>query len=181
MSDTNEQILLFQIRTFRSESAFERLVVMHREALYRFLRGKLPTEEDAKDVSTIVLFRVWNYLTTTHETKASHFRGLVFHVARNAVADYYRTRKQTTSIESMEEEGMQFADARDTVKRTEAGVDLKLIRALLSKLKPEYQDVIALRMFEGLDIGEIADKLEKTDNNVRVTLHRALAELRKHL
>lgn len=181
VSDTSEQILLFRIRKYRDEKAFERLVVEHRESLYRFLRAKLPTNEDAKDASNAAFFRVWNYITTAHEKETHHFRGLLFHVARNLVADFYRVRKDAFSIEAMGDAGLEIADTKQTPGRIEAETDARLMREAIAKLKPEYQDVIILRHFDGLDTEDIARKLEKTENNIRVTLHRALRELRKHL
>lgn len=181
MLETSEQILLFRIRKYRDEKAFERLVFTHRESLYKFLRSKLPNAEDAMDVTNVVFLRVWSYITTAHSKETHHFRGLLFHVARNAIADFYRKKKDSLSIEAMSESGTEIEDETRTPEKLAASVDVGMVRVALAKIKPEYQDVIILKHFEGLDTEDIARKLEKTENNVRVTLHRALRELRKHL
>lgn len=180
MSDLNEQILLFQIRTLRSQDAFTRLFEKYKKELYRYIRAKLPTAEDTDDLLSTVFLRAWVYITTSHG-KEHHFRGLIYHMARNAIADYYRSRKDAFSVEAMGEAGIDLVDARQSEAKVQASVDASLIKRHLAKLKVEYREVLAMRYFDGMDVSDIAKRLEKTENNVRVLLHRALREFRKYL
>jgi RNA polymerase sigma-70 factor (ECF subfamily) len=47
----------------------------------------------------------------------------------------------------------------------------------LDKLKPEYREIIVLKMLEGLSHAEIAQQLGKKEGTSRVMLARALAAL----
>jgi len=49
------------------------------------------------------------------------------------------------------------------------------------KLKPNHQTIITLRFFENMPLGRIAGLLNMKETAVRVSLHRALKKLRKHL
>ncbi|NBS41181.1 sigma-70 family RNA polymerase sigma factor, partial [bacterium] len=100
MLDTSEQILLFKIRKFRDQVAFTRLFETHKKELYRFVRSKVPTAEDADDLIQTVFMRAWVYITTAHQKETHHFRGLIYHMSRNAIADHYRQRKETFSVEA---------------------------------------------------------------------------------
>jgi RNA polymerase sigma-70 factor (ECF subfamily) len=54
---------------------------------------------------------------------------------------------------------------------------LDRLEQALDKLKPEYREVIVLKMLEGLSHAEIAQQLGKKEGTTRVTLARALAAL----
>ncbi len=181
VSDANEQILLFQVRKFRDQRAFTRLFETYKKELYRFVRAKLPTAEDADDLIQTVFMRAWVYVTTAHAQETHHFRGLIYHMSRNAIADHYRQRKETFSVEAMEEAGMELADKKRTEASVHAEIDASFVKEKLRLLKEEYRDILTLRYFEGFDVSDIAVRLEKTENNVRVLLHRARKELQKHL
>ena len=55
--------------------------------------------------------------------------------------------------------------------------DLNRLEEAINKLKPEYREVIILTKMENLSYKEIADKLGKTPDTVRMLLSRALTKL----
>jgi RNA polymerase sigma-70 factor (ECF subfamily) len=57
--------------------------------------------------------------------------------------------------------------------------DIERTMKLLSKIKPEYQDIVIWHYLDDLSIKEISKILDKPENNVRVTLHRALNSLKE--
>ncbi|MBW8040057.1 MAG: sigma-70 family RNA polymerase sigma factor [Planctomycetes bacterium] len=59
--------------------------------------------------------------------------------------------------------------------------DWPRIYAAISKLKPEHQTIITLRFFENMEYEQIAIILDSREATLRVTLHRILKKLRKHL
>lgn len=179
MYPLQEQFLLLRIKSFRDERAFEVLCREIRSGLYRFLRSKLPTDQDADDVYSITLLRLWSYLTSTHETKIGTFRGLTFHIGKNAVVDFYRSRKDTVSIDAMEEVGHTIADKKMDDNLIFAQADVALLDRALQRLSPEQRDLIIQHYMEGIEIHELAEQFEKTQNATRVALHRALKQLRK--
>ncbi len=182
MPDLKEQFLLFRIRQFRDEAAFGKLFETYKKELYKFLRTKLPTVEDTEDVVAMVFMRAWSYISTSHGNgREHHFRGLIYHIARNGVADYYRTHKSSVSIDALIDEGTQIADAQETKGKIEATTDVRLLKEQLNRLSPDQSEVIILRYFQGLEYAEIAKRLEKNEGAVRGLIHRALKELRKNL
>ncbi len=146
------------------------------------MRSKLPSKEDAEDLMSIVLIRTWSYISTSHgNNKDHHFRGLIYHIARNGVADYYRTRKQTVSIDVLADEGTQFTDVKETKEKIEAVTEMRLLKEQLHRLSSDQSEAISMRYFQGLDYAEIAKRLEKKEGAVRTLIYRALKELRKNL
>jgi len=65
--------------------------------------------------------------------------------------------------------------------RTQANSDLDTIKAVLTNLKDEYQEVVIWHYIDDLSIAEIAKMLKKSEGAVRVTLHRALKAVKKEI
>jgi RNA polymerase sigma-70 factor, ECF subfamily len=101
------------------------------------------------------------------------FAGWLFQIARNAVRDVHRRPRveplplTATCFEPDVEE--QFL-ARERVAQ---------LRAVVCRLEPEQQHLLALRYGAGLPSDEIGAILGATSGTVRVRLHRILEELRR--
>jgi len=171
---TQEQFLLFSIRTKRDEKAFDRLMSEHASALKRFFVYKLPRKEDAEDAFSITLFRIWNYLTAVEVESVS---GLIFTIARSVVAEFYRSRKiETVPIEGHDQ------SPEDQEEKFENWMDVEIIKKKISEIfDNEQQLALQLRFFEGLTIKETAKRIQKSENATRVMIHRLLKRLRADL
>lgn len=61
-------------------------------------------------------------------------------------------------------------------------MDVEIIKnSIKSIFNDEEQLIFQLRFFDGTSIGEIANKIQKTENATRVTIHRLLKRLRRDL
>ncbi len=182
MQELTEKILLFRVRTSRDEQAFGKLYDLYKKELFRFARSRLPTNEDADDLSAHTFFTAWTIITTSHGAEDEHhFRGLIYHIARWAITDFYRKKKDDISVDALTNAGVQLADNKETPGKIEAVADLSMLVRYLDRLKPEQKEVVILRYFQDMEYEEIAKRLEKNVNAVRVMLHRAIKELRTYL
>ena len=95
------------------------------------------------------------------------------------IVDHYREKAKVRTISSQE---YQIPDPRMAVA-TEAQVesDMSQVRLALSEINEDYQDLIILRYLDQLSIPEIAEISGKSEGAVRVSLHRAMQDLKKHL
>jgi RNA polymerase sigma-70 factor (ECF subfamily) len=59
--------------------------------------------------------------------------------------------------------------------------DWPRLYAAILKLKPQHQTIVTLRFFENLRYEQIAQILNVKEATLRVTMHRILSKLRKHL
>jgi RNA polymerase sigma-70 factor (ECF subfamily) len=78
------------------------------------------------------------------------------------------------------------AEVDDPVPVAEADLSVGLVaaaraRQLLDELTPDQADVVALRIYGGLTLPEIADHLDKPLTAVKSLQHRALERLRRSL
>lgn len=186
MTNLIDRYLLFRIRTKQDPEAFARLYDRYVEAIYRFAALKLPTREDAQDVTAEAFTRTWQLVHDREDVV--NVRALLYRIARNLIADHYRQAEPTIPLETVTFDdritSTQVQRALDTDhgrerQAVEVHADLALAIAKLERLKEDYRDVLTLRLVDGLPFSVIAEILEKRSGNVRVIYHRALKALRE--
>ncbi|MBI4138648.1 RNA polymerase sigma factor [Candidatus Uhrbacteria bacterium] len=186
MSNLLDRYLLFRIRTKRDPEAFARIYDRYVNALYRFVLLKLPSKEDAQDITAETFTKTWNYLQD-HQ-RVTHVRALLYQIARNLISDYYRTRPEARGVEFLSvtsdpdspshSVGHDAQDHGRDQELMEARAELALVLEQIGKLKDDYRDVVTLRLVDGLAFGDISKILGKSSSNVRVMFHRALKMLK---
>ena len=170
-----EQFILFRIRAFADQKAFESLVKEYGPRIDKFLRFRLPRIEDAQDAYADVWSQMWTYAQSTEIESVS---GLVHTMARAAVAGFYQKRSRRPEV---------FAESEDRVvdmgvpvhEQTIAKIDVGLLKDFMDQLKEEETELILLRYVEGYKVKEIAKYLGRTENATSVMLHRSINKLRE--
>ena len=187
MANLLDRYLLFRLRTRRDPEAFTRIYDRYVEAIYRFSILKLPSVEDAQDVTAETFTRAWQYIYEHKEI--TNIRAMLYRIARNLIADKYRQTEPTIPLESVTFQQADASDIRegsDTSDKgrgknlTEARADLALVVERLEILKEDYRDVLTLRLIDGLPFSVIAEIMEKKTGHVRVIYHRALKAVKQN-
>jgi RNA polymerase sigma-70 factor (ECF subfamily) len=101
------------------------------------------------------------------------FAGWLFQIARNAVRDVQRQR---TADPFVDERGASDPTPEEQVLERERDDEL---RALIQRLRPEHQHLLALRYGAGLGFEEIGAIFDTAPATLRVRLHRILEDLRR--
>ncbi len=169
-------------RTLKEQIAYLRLLSGDSDAfgyfydqwagkLYSYIYFRTSDKEFSQDTTSEVFLQAWQYVMEKKEIR--NFKAFLYQVARNKIADRYRTRDRQPDLF---DETLEYESTADT---TEQSAELALLRRQLRLLKEEYREIILLRHMEGLSISEIAAVISKDENTVRVTLHRALAKLKE--
>lgn len=155
---------------------FNKIYEEHVEKIYRFVYIKVSSKETAEDLTSHTFTKAWQAIKSGTEIKNP--KAFVYQIARNLVIDFYRGKAKHSTIP--EEFINSVPDNSVSIeKQVQFSSDLDNTMELLSKLKPEYQDVVVWHYLDDLSIKEIAKILEKTEDNIRVTLHRALNSLKE--
>lgn len=172
-----EQFLLFRIRAFQDQKAFEAIVKEIGPKVERFLKLRLDRQEDREDLYGDIWTRFWAYAQSTKIESAS---GIIHTIARGAVAEFYRNR--TRRPEHLTDNEDQSLDVPTTLgEKMLSSIDMDLLWQVMRELKVEDVQLIQMRYLEGYRIKEIAKLLGKTENVVSVTLNRAINKLRKKI
>jgi RNA polymerase sigma-70 factor (ECF subfamily) len=101
------------------------------------------------------------------------FAGWLFQLARNAVYDVHRRRMTEPFVIE------RAATEPSPEERVLAQERAEELRAVIRLLRPEQQDLLALRYGAGLTFDEIGGILDSAAATVRVRVHRTLEELRR--
>jgi RNA polymerase sigma factor (sigma-70 family) len=151
-------------------AAIERLLVTARSDLVRYAqRSCLVSDvDDAVQESLLVVSR---YLSSLRHAQA--WSRWLFRIVRRHC---HRLARVALRQDLWDDD---VAD-RFVASRTEQALRLDLAAALESLPEP-YRDVVVLRDFEGLTIGEIAERLELSSAAVKGRLHRARELTREYL
>lgn len=144
--------------------------------IYRFVFLKVNTSEIAEDLSSEVFARTWKEF---NRKEIKNIQAFLYGVARNLIADYYRTgeKRKIVAIEAT----FDVQDEDDLQNRVNIDSDMEMVRKALSDINEDYQNYIIWRYLEELSISEIAEIIDKSEESVRVGVHRALQSLKGKL
>lgn len=175
MHRLREQFLLHRIRTRNDTHAFAEIYDAYADRITRFIRLKVGSMDDAQEIQSDVFERAWKSLC---EQRVRHLSAYLYTVARRAVADHYRAKSR--AVQMVDLEGAEpLDDDASGLQTMIVQSDLKDVAEALDGLYEDYRELIVMRFMDELSIAEIAEALQKTPNNVRVTLHRAIGSLKR--
>jgi RNA polymerase sigma-70 factor, ECF subfamily len=174
----NEKELLLQIASGNYE-AFGQLYDLYASKLFRFIRLKVRSQVLAEDLSSESFLKTYEYLTNKDNKIEESFQALLYKVAKNLVADYYK--KKSSQDIFMGDDFHLFLNeepAKDEISSKEIADQ---IHKALVHVKDEYQDVLILYYIDELPVPEIAKILDKSVGAIRVLIHRGLKSIKEHL
>jgi RNA polymerase sigma-70 factor (ECF subfamily) len=157
--------------------AFGRIFDEYSGPIYRFIASRVNHPSDAEDLTQLVFVKALEALPR-YEARGIPFGGWLFRLARNAIIDQIRTRRDHLSLvavttrESDETGPEAMADLHD---------DLDRVAEALAELTDDQREVIELRFFAGLSVAETAEAMGRHDGTIRGLQFRAIAALRRSL
>ncbi len=176
-SSDDEERALIDAAIAGGVQAFAALYDRYLERVYRHAYYLVGNRTDAEDLTQEVFLSAWRAIGRFQHTKAS-FTAWLLKIAHNAAMSFFRRAKKASYLD-MEPEGVDLWS--DPEAEALASYDRMAARRAILRLKPEQQQVIVMRFVEELDYADIAAALDKSEGNIRVIQHRALAELRRLL
>ena len=160
-------------------AAFAHIYARYRHRVYAYVRGRLPSEEDAADVTQYVFLRALDALPR-YRSRTAPLSAWLFRIARNAVTDVQRRQHPASAWEGMagriEAQADQNQDVEAQVLQREA---VARLHALLRALDPDTRDLLMLRFAAGLTSAEIGVVIDKSHAATRKRLARAIHSLKE--
>ena len=161
-------------RAKRDPGAFAPLYDRYAERVYWYAYHRLGEREAAEDAASATFAKA---IASIGSCRDDRFRPWLYAIARNAVTDQLRGRRETASLAG----AVLLPDrAASPEERALAQEGHDRVRALLARLPEGQRQIVALRL-AGLTGAEIARVLGKTHVAVRVTQVRAYQRLRRIL
>ena len=147
------------------------------------LSAKLRASYEPEDVAQEVLIAVHKGWGGFHGgdghavPEIPAFLSWVFRIAENRIRDLAdregAEKRRLPEPRSFTQTSPSSVAARDE--------QIQRLKQALAELPPDYQDVIRLRRFQGLECSDVAAILERSENAVRILYWRALRTLRDRL
>lgn len=165
-----------------SEHAFRCLFEQERERLHRFVMKLVEDEDEAENIVQETFAEAYRQISDFRgDAKVSTW---LFSIARHLAYGHLRTAKRHSYLEHQKIEFLD-ADQGETEAATQKAVEQserkQIVHDALQELPEHYRRVVQLRDLEEQSTAETAERLDLTEVNVRVRLHRARKQLRKHL
>jgi RNA polymerase sigma-70 factor, ECF subfamily len=158
--------------------AFADLYEAHVDRIYAHTRARLGDPDLAEDLTAQTFLRAWQSRDRYRPLPDRPILAWLFTIANNLVVDHYRRRRRELVGVSVEPRA---GDDNDPERHALASDLRDEIRRALSRLKPEHQLIVTLRLVDGLDYDEISGITGKTPGALRVILCRALGAVRDEL
>lgn len=158
---------------------FKKIYRSFSKGIIRFIYFKVSDYEIAQELAADTFIRYWKALVKGTEIKND--KAFLYFIARGLTIDYYRKKSKikNVNIDTIDERLLGVID--NSEDRLSQKQELDEVFKKLSEIKKEYRDVLLLHYVEDLEIAKIAFILSKKENNIRVTLHRALKSLKEKL
>jgi len=166
--------------TCGASRAMEAIVAEHETALLRYATRIVNSPTAAQDVVQnvfIKLFRQWR--EGTHPS--DKLKGWLFRVTHNEAVDFIR-RESRLRVLHEKQAKQATADCPDGIHCATAEDERRqMVLRSLRKLHPREQQIVLLRLEEGLSYTEIAKITGRTEGNVGNILHHAVLKLSRQV
>ena len=157
---------------------FNELIVRYQGKIYGLVYKHVPNPETAKDLCQEIFIKAYQALPSFKRESA--FYSWIYRIAINRCIDFIRQqkRKRTVSFDELHptisDDELIFNDSTprppDQAESSELG---QIIGKAVSQLPPGQQRVFNLRYHEGLQLKEIAARLDRSEGTIKAHLHHA--------
>lgn len=157
--------------------AFASLYDGYFERIYRYVYFRVADEQTAEDLTSQVFLKAWENIGR-YKPSGAPLLAWLYTIARNAVIDHYRTRKETVALDEVI--GL-ASEASAPDEEAELHFEAESLRLALKTLTDDQQQVLIFKFISGMTTEEIARHLGKRSGAVRALQMRALQALSRTL
>jgi RNA polymerase sigma-70 factor, ECF subfamily len=157
--------------------AFGSIFDAYHASVYRFIASRIHRPSDAEDLTQLVFVKALEALPR-YKARGIPFGGWLFRLARNAVIDHVRTRREHDELDAASDRATEDDGPEAIASLRE---DLDAMAWALDHLTADQREVISLRFFGGLSAREAAEAMGRQEGTIRGLQFRAIAALRRSL
>lgn len=137
--------------------------------IYDFIYYKTNHQANAEDLTSTVFLKALRGIKK-FDVEQGYFSAWLYKIAKNAVADYYRWRHETSSLEEV----WDLRGDEDIQASVERLDKLEQIKKAINNLDPQQKEIIVLRVWQELSYQEISEITGKSVDNCKVIFSRSL-------
>jgi len=166
----------------RDVAAFEPLYRKYVPHIYSLALYETRDPHAAEDLTEQVFLRVLDALPRFREQgegRESTFRVWLYAIARNVIAN--ERRRQRRHPEDVIDAALELSAPDDPAETALTRVEARRAWQAVRELPPERRQALELRFVHELSAREIGQVMGRSEEAVRVLIHRALASVRRRL
>jgi len=167
-------ILIVSAAQAGDSAAFGRLYDAYIKKIYDFIYYKTLNKDVAEDITSTVFMKAWKNIK---QFNSGNFSAWLYTIARNAVADHYRGEHYNLDIDDC----WDLADKTDFIQQIDVDLKIETIKEAMKSLKSQDREIIIMRFWLDLSFKEIADQMQKQEGAIKMSLSRALKNLREQV
>lgn len=142
------------------------------EKLGQFIRSRVPDPTTAEDIQQDVFVKIQQRLGQLQDP--AKLQSWIYLIARNAVIDHYRSRKETTEVpETMPAEAPENDREIEGLKAS--------FRRMINSLPEPYRTALVLTELEGITQKQLAERLGISLSGAKSRVQRAREQLKDML
>jgi len=182
MPSDDEKELLIRIR--KDPQLFSVLYDRYYTPIFAYVFRRLGNYESARDLTAESFLKAFQKINS-FQWRAISVSSWLYRIATNEINNYFRKSKYKPSrLEDIQlHQHLQYEEGLETEKASlekafRENREFTTVQQQLLLLDISYQEIIALRFFEGKSIKEIAEIVGRKEGTVKSLLSRGMEKLR---
>jgi RNA polymerase sigma-70 factor (ECF subfamily) len=150
----DDEALLVGRAVQRDPAAYRRLAEAYFERIYRHLFYRVSTTAEAEELTEQVFLTGWDTLGR-YDSRRTSFHVWLYRLAQTILTDHNRTARVPRALAEAEP-GLSGVDV---VGALTGALSVAAVRTTLAALSPEHQQVLVLRVIEGMSEAAVSQIL----------------------
>jgi len=166
------------------ELALQQLIIKHQTRVKGFIFSKVKDRDATEDIFQDTYIKVIKSLRKGAYNEEGKFLPWVMRIAHNLVVDFFRKEKKLPKQPNNSDYDI-FSLISDDSLHTEqrmvkSQIDIE-VKALVTRLPKDQQEVVQMRMYRDMSFKEIADNTGVSINTALGRMRYALQNIRKEI
>lgn len=151
--------------------------------IYSYCFYKLPSKQDAEDITSEVFTRALTAFANGNYQPAEHsgFSAWLYRIAHNLIVDFYRANSNFKRIELTDVVAQTASHAEEIDYKVDTDDLCSSVRGILKRFDDQTQSIFVLKFNQDLSFQEIAEILGVNLSTVKMKYYRALELIKKLL
>ena len=167
-----EEIVLVKMAIKGNRKAFEELIDIYSDRLYREAYIRCKHEDDAREIIQETIYKAYRNISSLKEPK--YFKTWISRILINVSNDYI------SKIGMIDLEHDENAYIKEIIVDDKIEVKIELYNAI-DELEDKYKDAIILRYIHDMKIEEVSKVLDRPINTIKTHLRKAILDMKNLL
>lgn len=164
--------------TVEAQDATYQIWVELKKNLHRFIARRAANDADADDILQDVFYKIHSHIDRLRDTAKIH--SWVYRITRNAIIDYYRSRRIEISLDA-EPYALEIAAEETPEAEVEREEIMACLNPMIERLSDDYRQALQMSDIQGITQAEVAEQLNLSVSGAKSRVQRARGKMKNML